>query len=100
VRKYWFLELFDLQAINRAHLTLDSFKPGNYLAMMSHDLHKNHSAVIMSASADHRWLYTSEGNATDAEGHNDCVRYEQRPLWLNGEINPEFDGVGSVSVAF
>jgi len=80
--------------VNRASLSLDVFKPGNYLALMSNNLHKNHSAIIMAASADHNTLYTSEGNV------DDCVRYMVRPIYVNGAFNPEFDGVGKASVAF
>ena len=85
--------------IHRASLKADHFRPGNYLALTSHDIHKNHSAIIMSISADMRWLYTSEGNVTQGDGR-DCVDYKTRDLYVNGELNPDIDGVGDISVAF
>lgn len=84
---------------NRANLTINSFQPGDYMAVMSHNLHKNHSAIIMAVSSDKRWVYTSEGNVTSSTGR-DCVWYNRRNLYVNGVLDSEIDGVGSASVAF
>jgi len=85
--------------IHRASLKPEHFKPGNYLALTSHDIHKNHSAIIMSVSSDQRWLYTSEGNVTGDDGR-DCVYFMRRDLYVNGALNTDIDGVGDISVAF
>jgi len=85
--------------IDRARLTPDAFRPGNYLAMMSHKLHKNHSGIIMSVSSDRRYLYTSEGNVTGDDG-KDCVYYQVHDLYVDGVLDSQIDGVGDISVAF
>ena len=85
--------------IHRASLKPDSFRPGNYLAMTSHDIHKNHSGIIMSVSSDLRYLYTSEGNVT-GDDNKDCVQYMRRDLYVDGVLDSQIDGVGDISVAF
>lgn len=85
--------------INRASLTYDSFQPGDYMALTSHQIKKNHSAVIMGVSADKRFIYTSEGNVT-FNGGKDCVSYMRRPLYTNGVLDSDIDGIGKVNVAF
>lgn len=85
--------------IHRASLTSSSFQPGDYMALTTLDIHKNHSAIIMAVSADKRFIYTSEGNVTTEDG-KDCVWYMRRDLYKDGVLNPDIDGVGKVNVAF
>ena len=68
---------------------------GDYLALRGPDGKSfGHSALIMAVSSDYRYVWTSEGNV------GDCVAFKQRDFFVNGKLNPDINGWGSITVMF
>jgi hypothetical protein len=80
--------------VKRANIGVDTIEPGDYMAMTTNGIRKNHSVIVMAVSSDRRHFYTSEGNS------GDCVRFGHYYLYDGNGLNPIIDGIGKVNVAF
>jgi hypothetical protein len=69
-------------------------KPGDYVALTTDGEAFNHSALILAISDDYRYIWTSEGN------FDDCVRFNRRDFFVDGQLNPDINGVGNVDALF
>jgi hypothetical protein len=85
--------------IDRGQVTANSAEPGDYVAMMGDGHHFGHSAMIVAVSVDGSTIWTMEGNIHDGNGPG-CVHFEQRPFFVNGQLDGNLDGIGKVNVLF
>jgi hypothetical protein len=72
----------------------DQVHPADYIALTTDGESFSHSALVVAISDDYRYIWTSEGN------FDDCVRFNRRDFFVDGQLNPDINGVGNLDSLF